>query len=125
VNVGDSLARIAEDVYGSQVYYKAIADANPGVNAMKLKPGTVLKLPDVKETKGRGGHDDDSPAPAVDSKAEYRVTTGDSLNKIAIKLYGNANRWEEIYKLNKDKIGADPARLKVGMILKLPATPTR
>jgi nucleoid-associated protein YgaU len=122
---GDSIARIAEIVYGSQAYYKVILEANPKVDPMKLRPGMVLVIPDVKETRGRGGHDDDSPAPAIESKAEYRVVAGDSLNKIAIKLYGKADRWEEIYDLNKDKIGTDPARLKLGMILKLPAPPTR
>lgn len=125
VATGDSIARIAENVYGSQAYYKVILEANPKVDPMKLRPGMVLVIPDVKETKGRGGHDDDSPAPVIESKAEYRVVAGDSLNKIAIKLYGKADRWEEIYDLNKDKIGTDPARLKLGMILKLPAPPTR
>ncbi|MDW8262274.1 MAG: LysM peptidoglycan-binding domain-containing protein, partial [Phycisphaerales bacterium] len=124
VKPGDSLARIAEEVYGSQVYFKAIQQANPQVDPMKLKPGMVLRLPEPKAVKARGGHDDDSPPPPVDSAAEYRVVAGDSLSRIAIKLYGNPARWEEIYELNKAKIGADPARLKVGMVLTLPAAPT-
>jgi nucleoid-associated protein YgaU len=32
--------------------------------------------------------------------------------------------WEDIYDLNRATIGDNPARLKVGMILKLPAAPT-
>ena len=32
------------------------------------------------------------------------VKKGDSLSKIAKKVYGDANRWREIYKANKDKI---------------------
>jgi hypothetical protein len=31
---------------------------------------------------------------------------------------------DEIYQLNKETIGDNPARLKVGMVLKLPAKPT-
>ena len=29
---------------------------------------------------------------------------GDSLSKISEKVYGDASRWREIYKANKDKI---------------------
>jgi nucleoid-associated protein YgaU len=123
VKPGDSIARIAEATYGSQVYYKALLEANPTVKPERLRPGMVLVLPDLTETKARGGQDDDSPRAAVDGATEYRVATGDSLARIATKLYGKADRWEAIYELNKDRIGADPARLKVGMVLRLPEPP--
>lgn len=124
VQPGDSIARIAESVYGSQVHYKAILEANPGVNPTKLKPGMTLVIPDVKEVKGRGGSEDTTPAPAVDSKTEYVVVAGDSMHKIAMKLYGKSEMWEDIYQLNRAKIGDDPAKLKLGMVLKLPSPPT-
>ncbi|HRK30313.1 MAG TPA: LysM peptidoglycan-binding domain-containing protein [Tepidisphaeraceae bacterium] len=123
VQPGDSIARIAETVYGSQVYYKAILTANPGVDPKRLKPGTVLQIPDVKEVKANGGADDPSPAPAL-AKTEYRIVSGDSMHGIAKKLYGKSDMWEQIYDLNKARIGSDPAKLKVGMILKLPTAPT-
>jgi len=125
VETGDSIARIAESIYGSQVYYREILAANPGVDPKKLKPGMVLKIPDVKEVRGKGGAEDDSPAPAIDGKLEYRVTSGDSMHGIAKKLYGKSELWEQIYDINKAKIGNDPAKLKVGMILKLPSPPTQ
>jgi nucleoid-associated protein YgaU len=95
------------------------------VKPEKLRPGMVLNLPDIKEVKGAGGADDDSPAPTLDAQTEYRVQSGDNMNKIALKLYGKSEMWERIYDLNKAKIGNDPAKLKVGMILKLPAPPTQ
>jgi nucleoid-associated protein YgaU len=35
------------------------------------------------------------------------VQAGDNLNRIALKLYGNANKWQAIYDLNKEAIGND------------------
>lgn len=125
VQPGENFARIAETVYGSQVYYKDVMAANPGVKPEKLRPGMVINLPDVKEVKGKGNTEDDSPAPAIDARLEYRVQTGDSVHRIAVKLYGNQEMWQDLYDLNKARIGNDPAKLKVGMILKLPKPPTR
>lgn len=124
VQPGESLARIAENVYGSQVYYKQILAANPGIKPEKLRPGMVINLPDVKSVKSQGGADDDAPLP-VDGKTEYRVQVGDSLHKIAVKLYGRQDMWERLYDLNKARIGDDPAKLKLGMILQLPQPPTQ
>jgi nucleoid-associated protein YgaU len=123
VQPGENFARIAESVYGSQVYYKDLMAANPNVRPEKLRPGMVLHLPDVKEVKGKGNTEDDSPAPAIDQRLEYRVQAGDSMHKIAAKLYNDQDMWQDLYNLNKARIGNDPARLKVGMILKLPRPP--
>lgn len=49
----------------------------------------------------------------------YVVERGDSLWRIAQKVYGNGSRWREIYEMNKDVIGNDPNRIYVGQILKL------
>jgi len=125
VQPGESLARIAENVYGSQVYYKQILAANPSIKPEKLKPGTVIQLPDIASVKAAGGTDDDSPLPAVDPRTEYRVQPGENLSRIAVKLYGKSEMWESLYQLNQTRIGDDPAKLKVGMVLQLPSPPTR
>jgi nucleoid-associated protein YgaU len=62
--------------------------------------------------------------PSIDSTKEYRVAPGDSLHKIAMKLSGKAAKADDLYELNKDKIGDDSSRVKVGMVLKLPEAPT-
>ena len=46
----------------------------------------------------------------------YTVKLGDSLAKIALKIFGNANKWREIADLNGI---ADPSKIKVGQVLKL------
>lgn len=50
----------------------------------------------------------------------YTVKSGDTLSKIAKQLFGNANRYMEIFNLNKD-ILTNPDLIKVGQKLKLPS----
>lgn len=70
-----------------------------------------------------------SPAPAPKSRpsplpaakpATYTVVPGDTLSGIAAKVLGNANRWTEIYSLNRDKI-SDPNLIYPGQVLTLPS----
>jgi N-acetylmuramoyl-L-alanine amidase len=46
----------------------------------------------------------------------YTVKAGDSLAGIALKLYGDANKWRELADLNGI---ADPSKIKVGQVLNL------
>jgi nucleoid-associated protein YgaU len=50
----------------------------------------------------------------------YVVKSGDSLSKIAKAELGDANRWPEIFELNKDQI-KDPNLIHPGQELKMPA----
>jgi len=50
----------------------------------------------------------------------YTVDSGDNLSAIAKQELGDANRWREIYELNKDVIGKNPDLIQPGMELKLP-----
>jgi nucleoid-associated protein YgaU len=51
----------------------------------------------------------------------YVVKQGDTLSKIAEKIYGDANQYEKIYKANLELIGDDPNLIKVGQELTIPA----
>ncbi len=46
----------------------------------------------------------------------YTIKPGDNLAKIALKLFGNANKWRELADLNGI---ADPSKIKVGQVLNL------
>jgi peptidoglycan/xylan/chitin deacetylase (PgdA/CDA1 family) len=59
-----------------------------------------------------------APAPRT-----YKVQAGDTLFSIAKKTLGDGKRWPEIQALNKD-ILPDANKLKIGMLLKLPAGAT-
>jgi nucleoid-associated protein YgaU len=52
--------------------------------------------------------------------SEYEVASGDTLAIIADKQYGDGTQWRRIYDANKDAIGSDPDKLKIGMKLKIP-----
>lgn len=49
----------------------------------------------------------------------YRVKSGDTLSRIAIQFYNNADMSQKIYEANRDII-KDPNRLMVGQILRIP-----
>ena len=43
---------------------------------------------------------------------------------IAQQFYGDPTQWRRIYDANKDAIGADPDKLKVGTKLTIPPKPS-
>ncbi|WP_243767352.1 LysM peptidoglycan-binding domain-containing protein [Paenibacillus agricola] len=53
---------------------------------------------------------------------DYVVITNDSLFKIAARssVYGDGDRWREIYDANKALIGANPNAIKPGQTLVIP-----
>ena len=52
----------------------------------------------------------------------YVVQPGDTLSRIARQFYGDAwaTSWQRIHEANRDVIGDDPGRLRVGMTLQIP-----
>jgi uncharacterized protein YidB (DUF937 family) len=49
----------------------------------------------------------------------YTVVSGDSLSKIAKAVYGDGNRWMQIFEANQDKL-SDPDRITPGQVLRIP-----
>jgi nucleoid-associated protein YgaU len=60
-----------------------------------------------------------STAPAADQGQSYTVQSGDSLSKIAKRVYGDANKWHTIFDANRDKIN-NPDLIHPGQVLTLP-----
>ena len=50
----------------------------------------------------------------------YTVREGENLRHIALRLYGDQDRWTEIYDANRDLVGDDPNNLWVGLSLTIP-----
>jgi len=116
---GDSLWKIAVKQYGDsniQEHVDAIVAANPSVDASHLKVGTKLNLPPKQTSVNRLPAKEQ--AKLLDSGL-YAVKKGDTLSSIAKKQLGDANRWREIYDLNREHI-ADPSMLFTGTQLRLP-----
>jgi nucleoid-associated protein YgaU len=142
VQRGETFSSISKAVYGDARYYNQIAQANPKINPNRLRPGTVITIPDISQVKSGGQKSsssdkpdgassaDSAPAPAakpaapLDSQTQYRVVANDSLYRISVRLYGSGEEIDHLYELNKAVIGPDRAKLKVGMVLKLPGPPT-
>ena len=60
-----------------------------------------------------------STAPAAEVHETYEVKSGDSLSKIAKRVYGDAKAWQAIFDANKD-ILKDPNKIYPGQKLKIP-----
>ena len=63
-----------------------------------------------------GPQEQPAPLPAPTTMT-YTVVKGDCLYSIAQKLYGNGNRWGEIYDMNRAVIGNDPRVINIGIVL--------
>lgn len=81
----------------------------PGNNANSDQP--TADFSDVQ-----GGSSSTAPA---DQAQSYTVQSGDSLSKIAKRVYGDANKWHTIYEANRDKI-KNPDLIHPGQVLTLP-----
>lgn len=127
---GDSLSRIAGRHYGRQSheFVEAIFNANRNVlsDPDSLKVGMKLILPDLKNSnqasnsrntnRHKPASSNSSPSPTF---RWYQIQENDSYVSISRDQLGNGRRWQEIYKLNRDKF-PDPHRIRVGVRIKIP-----
>ena len=94
----------------------------------RIKAGDTIILPDKNEVIAPATATARQPSAAdlvIDPAKQYRVQAGDNLSTISKKLYGRFDKWAQIYELNKELIGPNPAALKRDMILALPEAPVR
>jgi nucleoid-associated protein YgaU len=134
IGQGDTFSTIAREAYGNKKYYYVLEKANPGVDPTRLRPGQKINVPEMPAS-ARTDHSARSGAAGAtgaaggnggrgDTRDSYVVKQGDSLYRISMRLYGNANKVDALYNANKDRIGPDRERLKLGMALRLPDPPT-
>ena len=132
VQIGETFTSISMAAYGNANYYPHIQRANPTIDPTRLRPGTRIILPDISTVRPQAAVTAQpasasipaaAPAAPLDATKQYRVQAGDSLHKIALTLYGQSTNADRIYQLNKQSIGEDPHRLKIGQVLQLPEPP--
>jgi nucleoid-associated protein YgaU len=106
VRAGDTLSRIARDQLGNADRWPEIFVLNRAIirHPDRIFPGQVLTLPSTPIT----------PRPRI-----YVVRRGDTLSGIARARLRNADRWPEIFALNRD-ILSDPNRIIPDQVLLLP-----
>lgn len=127
VRRGDSLSELAEKYLGSANRHLEIFQANREAmrNPNDLSIGMLLKIPaaagvnpppEVPEPAEETPPVSGSPAGVT----EYRVKWGESLSSIALRTLGDAERYLEIYRLNRNQM-KNPDDLHPGMVLKIPS----
>ena len=125
IQAGDTLGLISLKVYGASSKWSAIENANKDQlanNPDGLQIGMTLVIPALSETANVLLSPDSSTSlPDWNEDGTYTVQSGDTLGKIAQKLFGEAWMWEKIYELNTDVL-TSTHKLKVGQILRVKAS---
>lgn len=116
VRRGDTMETIAAGWFGSKSKWVLIAHENPLVDPLKLKSGQNLRLPAKDATL------DNIPMEELrrlTRSTKYVVVDGDSLWKIAARVYGNGALHPLISEANRDVLGRSND-LQIGMELVIP-----
>lgn len=116
VAAGDTLSKIALKMYGNRKFWRKIYADNKDVlkNPNRIYVGQKLTLYfDPDETQNQ------SDADATVKANTYVIKPGDTLWKIATKLYKKGYYWKNIYEANRKTIKS-PERIRVGQVIQLP-----
>lgn len=100
---GESFQSVAKKLYGDEKRAGLLRRDNEGLT--ELKAGQELLVAVVDDRPGKG--------------ASYEVLEGESLWRIAKKVYGAGSRWKEIYDANRDTLGS-PDAVRAGVVLRIP-----
>jgi len=139
VATGDNFWNISEMVYGDGAYFRALYEHNRRhvPKPEQLRAGEVIETPPVSVLAQT--YPDLCPkSPSAVQPAQrlvrtgaqlrtaggrrvYVVEQGDTLFDIAKYELGSAGRWQEIYQLNRERIGENVDQLRAGTELILPA----
>jgi nucleoid-associated protein YgaU len=76
------------------------------------------EMPDFSDV--QSGASTTAQGESVEVYESYEVKPGDSLSKIAKKVYGDAADWKRIFEANQDLI-KDPDKIFPGQKLKIPS----
>ncbi|MCA8993467.1 MAG: LysM peptidoglycan-binding domain-containing protein [Planctomycetaceae bacterium] len=84
------------------------------------QPATTEVLPEM----GSGPPVAQSPeVERTNTVQTHVVSAGDTLSGIALKHFGNSQRFYDVFLANRDKLSTPDDLLKIGMVLKLPSQP--
>jgi len=136
VQAGDSLASLSRRYYGSERYVDHLIKSNPQIkDPTRLSIGMSVNIPAEPQASATNTETvlaqpkmtslETKTATASANAAQgrtYQVKQGDSFYAIARDVLGDANRWNEILALNREKVDGNPNRLRVGQVLVLPGT---
>lgn len=123
---GDTLSKIALRHYGSASLWRKIYEDNRDVigNPDRIRAGMQIKIYPIG-TAGQNNTPVNVPAgrtadAAADGATTYIVKKGDTLWKIAYKVYGRGWQWRRIYNANRDAL-PKPGQIREGQVLVIPS----
>lgn len=135
VRRGDTLANLARRAYGRESLYTLIYEANKDrlASPNELPLGLEIYIPPAPSMQSTVAASNeqlgvpvarvDRPAttapPATDEPRRYVVQPGDTLQSIAVKVYGRESMYRAILRANRHVL-ASPADLRPGLTLVLP-----
>jgi len=96
-------------------------DPNADEKPIQDKPAAIDSQSGERMTASPPG---DAATPETDASAKailHRVRRGDMLTKIALHYLGDSRRYREIFEANRDQLRTPNDRLKIGMMLRIPA----
>jgi nucleoid-associated protein YgaU len=107
--------------------HKAVTAAKPTTSAAGSKGLSVTSEPKIASSTGAEASPEAQPAGSdagadatADAGVDYKIQAGDNLWNIAKDKLGDATKWNEIFKLNSDSIGANPSMIHPGVTLHMP-----
>ncbi len=124
VRSGESLGAIARQYYGDEALFRQLAEFNEISNPNLVPAGRRLRIPAVEVLRGEApapsASDSESPRRAPEpAYTTYTIQRGDTLSRIAQRMLGSAQRWREIYELNRESID-NPDNVPLGTELRIP-----
>lgn len=122
---GDTLEGLARRFLHDGSKWRAIADANPGLNPNALKVGQTIKIPGADKAASSGSTQNTSTGGGTSSGTTstantYTVQKGDTLIGIARKVYGSDSDWKRILEANAATLKGNAEAIQPGMKLTIP-----
>ena len=107
---------VAKSVYGEGSLWRAIAEANPGVDSETLQPGQTLVIP--PKPRARVTSPVSPETPPVGGGRTYTVKAGDAgFWTVSARMYGTGAYWRAVAEANP---GVESAALRPGQVLVVP-----
>lgn len=125
VQPGDTLFEIAKAYLGSGERWREIIAVNDELqDPTDLRSGMSITLPPLNGSAPSNGTDRNRTdtrrnSSGASPQTTYVVQTGDSLARIARRVLGDADRWEDVYQANRERLD-DPDDIRPGQTLRIP-----